>query len=254
MIYLFEDKKDDILSKLFRAGYTNTSNFIYANGNSKLEKTACNILQTTSENVGIFIDMIPGNDSIHKIYYSLKRLGNKYPNRVIILPLVCSEYYFIRSILDTNIIRLNRDVTLCTSRGLYFGADALNDPRSKVFCKNFEKFCKLILMRYVDDCVRHSTIKEDGSANSLYGYYYTNNCHCNKSKTCCKSISLEDKSFKFLSEFPCIPVGSNSKCKVNVSDQEMIQLRLKLINDYNKMVDLYKGNDPDKTKKYKYIT
>lgn len=50
MIFIFEDKKDDLLSVLFRASYSNCS-FIYANGCGNLESCVEDNLSKSDDSI-----------------------------------------------------------------------------------------------------------------------------------------------------------------------------------------------------------
>lgn len=60
MIFVFEDKKDDLLSVLFRASYSNCS-FIYANGCGNLESCVEDNLSKSDDTILVFLDTIPDN-------------------------------------------------------------------------------------------------------------------------------------------------------------------------------------------------
>ena len=56
MIYIFEDKEDDILARLFRKSYSieATNKFVYSNGNGRIIKTAEEYLKETQEEICVF--------------------------------------------------------------------------------------------------------------------------------------------------------------------------------------------------------
>ncbi len=97
MIYIFEDKADDLISLLFKAGYSEktASMFIYTNGNGALISEAKKQLQNipNSEKICVFIDMAPGNKELYGIYRGLMKIAKQYTDRMIIMPLICAEYY-----------------------------------------------------------------------------------------------------------------------------------------------------------------
>lgn len=88
MIYIFEDKEDDILSRLFRKSYSieATNKFVYSNGNGRIIKTAEEYLKETQEEICVFLDTIPGNDSIHRIYSVLRLMSMQNNFRIVVMP------------------------------------------------------------------------------------------------------------------------------------------------------------------------
>ena len=252
MIHLFEDKKDDILSQLFQFAYKGRNVDIrYSDGSGKLFTIAKDILESSDERIAIYIDMIPGNIECRKIYYKLRSLVKQYDRRIIILPIVCSEYYFIRSIHGTNLIVDNTGVKECLNREYYADSDLIEDTDRK-FCKNFEKYCKLILMKCVKDCAKHS--RGQDNENLKYGVYYTNNCVCTVKDTDCSNKLLKIKSLELLKQYPCVPSNSIfSSHKYEISDADVIEIHKHLVDEYNSMVDLYSMADSKNSNKYKKI-
>ena len=56
MIYIFEDKEDDILSRLFRKSFSleATNKVVFSNGNGRIKKTAEEYLKETQEEICVF--------------------------------------------------------------------------------------------------------------------------------------------------------------------------------------------------------
>lgn len=82
MIWVFEDKSDDLLSILFQNAYS-CNNFVYAEGNGKLVKTIENLLDKTSESIIVFLDVVPDNLNSVRIYRSLRKLSRKNNDRCV---------------------------------------------------------------------------------------------------------------------------------------------------------------------------
>lgn len=81
MIVLFEDKQDDLLSKLFRQSYQDTSYFIYANGAGNLPKIAEELLLKTSDYIVCYIDTIPEMTKLEFMNFydnTVRILGNRF--------------------------------------------------------------------------------------------------------------------------------------------------------------------------------
>ena len=236
MIYIFEDREDDVISQLFKVAYDEAtySKFIYANGNGSIVSIVDEKLENTRECIVVFLDMVPGNKDIVKIYHSLKKRYITSNGRVLVLPIICSEYYFIKSIANTNLVKVNANVIdTCVQRGLYFNSEIIQTEEDRRFCKNFEKFCKLILIKGVIDCAKHS---------SAYGVYYTTDCKCNNPLHNCEDTQLLEKSIRLLSKYPCVPKG-NKGDSVALSGDDIAQIHRDLVDSFNEMSTKYKDAD-----------
>lgn len=133
MKYLFEDKKDDYLSVLFRYSLPEKlSKMIeYSNGNGYLVSKSEELLKT-GEVVIVILDTIPANKSIRDIYISLRRLSKQYEYRLVVWNIICAEYYFIECFGENSNLRA------------------------------FEKFCKLYIMKNGAQCIYPESYFFDG--------------------------------------------------------------------------------------------
>lgn len=79
MIYLFEDKLEDSLSKLFRYSLPDSvkDSIEYSDGNGNLVKRAEELLNQ-HETVVVILDTVPANKSIRDIYIALRRLSRQH--------------------------------------------------------------------------------------------------------------------------------------------------------------------------------
>lgn len=241
MIYVFEDKRDDILSELFQKGYSDKvkNQFVYANGNGALVKTVKNILEKTDEIISVYMDAIPGNRSIVDIYCDLKRLAEKYEGRVRLFPIVCSEYYFIQSIYQTELIEHCEDVDICVNRDIYWQSELANaSDQNRKFCKNFEKYCKLILMACTKACVSHSAAN-----NEKYGVYYTKDCLCKYAENWCFACGVEKKAENLLEQYPCVPDKDDINQSEGMTDDMAYKIHVRLVQAFNEMCDRYAEKD-----------
>ena len=246
--YIFEDEQDDILSILFRYSYDAEyckRYFHYSRGNGNIIRMAESILNNNlGDKVAIFIDMIPGNESCSDLYKMLTRFTKRHlgEDRVLVFPVVCSEYYFIRSLaMYTNLLERNNDIEIALNKGNYTKSNiylnSFNAKNGKNKCKNFEKFCKFILLNYLYNCARHSRGHGE-SINEQYGLYYTKDCSCSDCKYNCLGNSLETKSKQLLSMWDCIP-GNSIHDGIHISWQEAKLVINKLVDDYNSMCKKY---------------
>ena len=232
MRYLFEDRYDDALSELFRAAYpSNVSDtFEYLNGNGGLVKRVSYLLETCNDDIFVFMDLISANISIRRIYNELRCLSMK-SERLIVFPLVCSEYYFIKFLrtIEYPIKNLNA-VQFCLDKKYYLDSELLNDESSRAYVKNFEKLCKLVLVKegVILPCVR----------KGLDINFFNVDCICVNAENSCGIMTLRDKALGYLREYPCFPSGSYLNERVLCKD-EIIKVHRQLVDEFNIWVDTY---------------
>lgn len=250
MIFIFEDKEIDLLSKLFKSAYNDSSYFIYANGNGNLVNITEKCVNKYSDIIVVYLDTIPDNKCTADIYGDLRRLSIRNNFRVIVLPIICAEYYFINSLPDKYFYDYSL-VDVCMSKS-YWRDLNFTDEEDKKFVKNFEKFCKLILLKNVKDCIKHTRFKDN--SNKLYSYYYCKDCLCNCSDFDCDVLSLVDKAINFVHKYPFFPVYDFIGDFESVDTDEVWSIHKRLVDDYNSFVDTYKiANSNYSYKKLKYI-
>ena len=209
MIYLFEDKQGSQLSALFRGAYTAevASRFCYSNGNAKLKETAHRLLREhPEETVMTFIDITPDNKWTVLLYNELVTEYVESGQRILPVPIVCSEFYFIRSIANLPICLDKAALRLCIEELPWRESSLVSTVDDKKFCKNFEKFCKLYLLKAVKDCAKSTP--GVGASNTEYDVFYTQDCPCIVSIPRCSPISVADKAKRYVAQFPCYPKGT----------------------------------------------
>ena len=235
MIFVFEDMESDLLSKLFMSAYSKNS-FIYANGNGNIINRVTDLLENSGDIIIVYLDTIPDNKDTIDIYSNLKRLSRKNDFRIIVMPIVCAEYYFIKSLPDFSFVsHLGLDV--CRNKS-YWKDSSLVEDSDRKFTRNFEKFCKLILLKCVKNCIRRSRYD-----NNLYGFYYTLDCFCSKSEDNCKEINIVDKAISYVKQYPIVP-NNNFLGEHNfLSFDDFWEVHRTLVDDFNCMVDTYRKYD-----------
>jgi len=69
MIFVFEDNKEDIISRFFRKAYPENiaDTFIYAKGNGNIKRIVQKLLESTDDEIVVYLDTIPGNKETAKI-------------------------------------------------------------------------------------------------------------------------------------------------------------------------------------------
>lgn len=239
MKIIFEDNKKDVLCQLYNVSYSSDviqRDFIFAEGNSKALKKAIDILRNSDEDVVLFLDMPPGNVEANKIYKELKREGDTTTERLIVMPIPCFEYYFILSIYNKNWMFTRTDgIKACVNKEYFRNESILETDEDRKYATTFERYCKLILKKSVIDCVKHCNM-----SNGYYGLYYTQDCLCNKNMfNECIAETLKDKSNRMVLKFPCFPKGNNIGKSVGLNKTQLWKIHDTLVEDYNKMVQLY---------------
>lgn len=236
---LFEDSKDDLLSVLYRAVYVSEvdNSFAYSDGNGALIQKAENLLKQGADRIYVFMDMIPGNLSIHKVYYGLKRVVKKYLGRIWVLPVVCAEYYFIEAFHETQFLVSDVGVETVLSKGDYSQSLLISDESERKFAKNFEKFCKLVLNKCYIDCIKHT--RGINNTNSCYGVFYKEDCKCGNSCINCREQSVLEKSEKFVKTYPCHVYNPLIGDARKMTDEEVCVMHRSLVDSYNLWVSEY---------------
>lgn len=242
MVYLFEDKESDWNSELFLASYSNTARnkMHFVNGASKLYDEASKWL--LSDDVAVYIDMIPDNEFCSDYYRKLKDLVDRQvistTHKLFVFTIVCSEYYILKYISKhTKLMESQVNLDICLNKEDYRKSLLyISNPGS---CKNFEKFCKYVLIHDVQDCARHSRRREDGSCNTEAGNLYTRDCINGSKSKFCENISLLDKSLGLLMQYDCVPGGSMTLNKQEKSFKDADAIHKKLVDEYNAFVLKY---------------
>ena len=246
MIYVFEDKREDVLSEFFRKAYPEdvSERFVYTNGNGAILSKVEQLLNCTHEIIVVFLDFYPTNNSITKIYSRLHYESRKNDNRVIVLPIVCAEFYLLKFLDKNNMITDKRKADIVLNFELFDDVLRSNDftEIDIKFCTTFEKYCKLVTMKWVEDCAKTNKTQE----------YYTENCKCETlSNSDCISYELEQKSIDYIGQYPYVPKSTYDN-EVEDSDVEEIwDVHRQLVGMFNSIAD--KLQPIDNTRTYRKI-
>lgn len=251
MIYIFEDHPNADISILFKSGYSTeiADKFIYSKGNGNLVNKAEDKLVNTTEQIVVFMDVIPGSKDCRTIYQRLCKLSKDNSNRVIVLPIICAEYYMIKSIKNDNLFEDTQERDNCAQKQPHLLSQFMKDADKKRFCKNFEKYCKCILKYHV----RKSCIKPYNTETNVNGEYYRVDCICSDADDMCRQETLLQKAIDLLAEYPCIPKGSKAQNLKALSDKDAWDMHRKLVDEHNAFSDKYKAIDTNACNKYKHI-
>lgn len=221
MKYVFEDNGNDVFSELFKAGYqpSISSQFIYSKGAPRLKQVIEPLLQN-GECVVAYMDLVPDNKDLCKIYHTLRLLSIEYDYNLVVLIIPCIEYEFIMSVLD---LVDNRFIQRCKAYSPY--NDLIQDLGSDFKVKSFEKYCKAVVKYKLLKCM------STDSRVILDDYIYQ--------KVGCESKTLVEKSYALLAQYPAIPCGIVDKSFNTVSGSGLWEIHRECIKMYNDAVDRF---------------
>lgn len=254
MVFVFEDKREKGIPTLFRRGYPDyiSDAFIYSGGNGNLKNKVIKALSNKTNIVCVFMDLVPDNINTHEIFRSLMEIENgsgveKYSgigaNRLVVIPIPCIEYYYIKSLEYTNLNVHPESVKLCISMMPYINDSLIRSTQDRDRCKSFEKYCKFIVDRAFKNCVKDKHRLSTGeNIKELYAF---SECICKTELASneCKTASLIDKAINLLKEMPVIPAGSlapdNMKEKITLDrakeiSREAVSTLNVIIKEYKK--------------------
>lgn len=257
MIYMLEDEKDDILSKLFREAYPKeiADKFVYTNGSGNIEGALLNVMNNSNERVGIFLDTIPGNRDCTSVYYKLRAISDSYPDRVVVFPIVCSEYYIIKLLSSQGLMIKHSDVDICLNKLDFTTSEIYNNPETGKQCKNFEKFCKFVIKNYAVNCALNTPGRYH--ENLEYSFYYCKDCLCGDdgcyiNHEYCSKASLKHKALKLLSMYRCVPGCTLAIQKESIDFNKALKISNELVDEFNAFSEYYKALNIRKDNGAKY--
>ena len=170
--------------------------------------------------------------------------SRKNNNRVIVLPIICAEFYILKLLSKNKMITDETKADIAFNFELYdevLQSNEVTDLDVK-FCKNFEKYCKLVTMKWVKECAKTNGTQE----------YYTESCVCNTLKdNSCESYGLIQKAIDYVSQYPCVPEGSYTNDRKNLTVEEIWDIHRQLVVMFNKIVDKFQSKD--NSRKYSEI-
>ena len=239
MKIIFEDHKNALLSRLFREAYEDTSNFIYADGLPNIVDVISGI-KDHKEKLYVYMDTVPGNRDIRNEYRNLRKAALSRGN-LMIFPIVCSEYYFLKAFGN----RKDKDIGICINKGNYFASDSFR--ANPVLCRNFEKYCKYLIRHNVKDCMSHD------SRSPLYEIFYRESCLCKNREHGCTPKSLVQKSIELLSQYDYVPAGYGESSEKEYADAELYNIHIKLVEEFNHFSDFLKKCDRRSNVNYYHI-
>lgn len=214
MIYIFEDKEDSALSKIFELGF-NKSGFVWAGGNDRIIEHIVN----GNKHVA-FIDIMFDNaytvDAFNKL---VDKSTHETP--ILPVPIISMEYYYLELCRIYNQILNDRVIEVYRNMGdfrEYLRAKGIKAPR------NMENFLKYCIKQEVTGCSRVGDniprfMREDCICSTKY-----NRCNVNG--------STKDKIREFYRLFPLVPF-CNELHNTSISYMDGASIVLELIDKVN---------------------
>ena len=252
MIYIFEDHPEADISLLFKSAYNGkiANSFIYAKGNGDLVDKVRSCLLNTADMIVVFMDTIPGNKDCYTIYRELGHISKKNNNRVVVLPIICAEYYMIKSIQNEELFIDMDETNRCINKIPHITSKLMKYTDKARFCKNFEKYCKYILKYNTSkDC-----LKPYNKIDDINGEYYKESCTCEMSTSDCLQKTLSEKAINLLVSYKYVPSGSIAVNVSDVTEADIWDIHRELVDEYNSFVDEYRlANTNSSENKYKKI-
>ena len=242
--FIFEDQKGVDLVNFYEVCYRASSkDFIYSNGCGGLKRELTKLSNT--EIICIFMDLIPDNPETIYVYNVLRKLRKEY-TKMLVFPISCREYYYVKYLntLHNMIVREDWVFTCLSKDGNYQKSDIIVTQQDKDFCKNFEKFCKLVAMKAPIDCAKNQ---------SKYGRTFLyNDCLCDSNQNFCTINSLYQKSKEFVNQFECFPSIEQTNDSKELSWNEMVIMHRHLVDKYNDTREVFKSSNVKNLSKRAY--
>lgn len=246
MTYIFEDTADELMCQIFNMAYDDDvkEHFLYTNSSGKIEKALKKLIDEKEDTVFIYLDVQPDN-RLTVIEYS--HLIREYQDKFkyfMIFPIPCREYYYIKSLQDTNRVRHQDWVNTVLNREWFRNSQMLNNDQIRQACRNFENFCKQVQKRAFTRCTNN--------------IYWSEDCLCTKAKASeqfksindCQQNTLGDKVSHYVEQFICFPAGSKVKNHCRLDWGQIKRINHMLVDDYTKQMELYKKMNTDETCEY----
>lgn len=236
---MFEDNREDILSKLFRQAYEKDTSdkFVYCEGNDKLVNEVDRAVRESNEPVYVLLDATPDNKNIHSKYMRMSRINKEIAdNKLWVFPIVCAEYYFIKAFKDKRYLCCEIDIDSVIAKEDFRDSKIIETERDIKFARNFERFCKLITKKCYIDCMKHT--REVGGLNSKYERFYIEDCLCDECSEECTACTVHNKSVRYLREYPCVPTGIVGRGdRYCMNNDELTNVHRHLVDEYNEWME-----------------
>lgn len=219
--FITEDRDDSPFVKLFNAAYPDKVLYC-AGANTKLVRLIRKLASEEYQFV-VYLDMVPDNREVVEIYDSLYDLYKEEHIDVVVFPIVCAEYAFIRSVIGVGAtIYSPTGLDIILSKSLKY----ISLVRGGAASKNFEKFCK----SFCERCLNKSCCAVESNKKGLLQPYFADGCmQCDG---CSEQLTLAEKADLFLKQYPVVPCVSASSAGA-LSWDAVLNISYGLVDEYN---------------------
>ena len=228
--FLSEDSQDSPFVTLFNKAYGGTAFLEGVGSNIELKRRARKYAKR-GDQVVIYFDMVPDNPSLFGLYQSLLELYTVSELDVVILPIVCAEFLFIRSVVGVEgTIVDSTDLLSILSKSMDYNSLAvtkLPGVREKQF-SSFEKVCKLFCARcFKEGCC---AVSDGYTRVSSERKYFADDCKC---VDCVTRFTLSEKAILYRDQLGVVPYVPGAVGIYQLSWADVIDLGRKLVDEYN---------------------
>lgn len=222
--FIIEDAESSPFVKMFNSAYP--EDVLYCSSSNTLLVDDARRLAADGSHVIVYMDLVPDNPELYTTYRRLLLLYAKEKLDVVVIPIVCSEYLFIKSIVDVDgTIYSNNGLDVILSKSVDYKSSNLALAHSKKRSSNFEKFCKL----FCDVCLNKLCCSVSSNKSGLSKPYFSGDCHCD---SCTTRLSMFDKSELLHRQFPLVPAYTGISGEV-LSWEQVLDISYILVDEYN---------------------
>jgi hypothetical protein len=247
VIYLFEDTEGAELPKLFKSGFSKETQdkIRYSNGNSNLKRQAGRIIRRENPDLlCVYVDLVPNNINTVDIFRGICDIAlTEYRGKILVLPILGSEYYYIKSVMRLNLEIDSEIIDKYLSLVPYSGLEWLSSF-SPARYNTFEKLGKLIIDHDFYYCIS-DPVDGEASFNHM-------DCLCRSTKENCVELNMQEKIYNILKEYKTLPLGSNyiNSRSTEIGLSEALDTYEKRLDYIIEKAKGFKENSTEKLDKY----
>lgn len=225
MIFIMEDNSLDYKSRLLSNFDAIKAASVFVGDIGCVKRKIKERLENSSERIVVIFDLPVNNIVSYHEYGEIRRMAFKSGNRLLGIPVPCSEYFFIRSIKDGCLVVNEEWVNICRNINVYQETSLYLDNISK--CKSFENYCKLVLLKGFRECVGVKR-KHEGEC-----FYFGEDC----SRGDCEiTYKLSEKAKSVVREYPILPPEFGWEKHRNKTVQELYDIHRQMVDMFNDSV------------------
>ncbi len=236
MNFVFEDKKMANLSTLFQLPYSEARirTFYYTAGNGELCAVIKQMRKKENTPICVYLDAPPDNEKCSEVYEELRELTEEEEYSIIVLPIPCVEYFFIRSVQDFPVFQDSECVQICANLGYYRDSKFFLENR-QLHIRTFEQYCKKVLRYNVIPCL--TRLQGLGKLNEGF---FKHDClyPIGEEKN---RFTLLEKALRYIRQFPYVPSLETSQESAR-SDMTtgLWEIHRQLVKQHNQAVQEYR--------------